>query len=497
MPLSSRSPAFARRRRVLATVVALVGGALLLDAPAASAHEVPARVGIRVLARVDATGTRGPGGLLRIVVRAPLASMRDVEFPVRPDSTLDLARLTPSLREAAELWVAPALGLSADGTPLPTPTITAVRVALPNDRALDGWERALAALRGGGADDPGDPSTAPSVPWTQADMDVLLELPLPDATARIALEPALAHLGVRTTTVLRFTTADGAERAFTWEGNPGRVELDPRWHVAARRFVALGVEHIVIGIDHLLFLLCLVLPFRQLRPLIAIVTAFTVAHSLTLVASALGYAPTAGWFPPLVEVVIAASIVWMALENIIGPRLERRWAMAFGFGLVHGFGFSFALGETLQFAGSHLALSLASFNLGVELGQVALVALAVPLLGVLFRHVVAERMGVVILSAFVAHEAWHWTTERWADVRAFPLAWPAFDALLLAQGLRLLAAGLVVLAVGWGLGGVMRWVIGNGNGRRGDERLETGRLETVSVGGSGASPAGGGVVGRG
>jgi hypothetical protein len=121
----------------------------------------------------------------------------------------------------------------------------------------------------------------------------------------------------------------------------------------------------------------------------------------------------------------------------------------------------------------------------------------VPLLGVLFRHVVAERMGVVILSAFVAHEAWHWTTERWADVRALPLAWPAFDALLLAQGLRLLAAGLVVLAVGWGLGGVMRWVIGNGNGRRGDERLETGRLETVSVVGSGASPAGGGVVGRG
>ena len=123
-------------------------------------------------------------------------------------------------------------------------------------------------------------------------------------------------------------------------------------------FVALGFEHILDGIDHLLFIFCLVIPFRRLRPLVAIVTAFTVAHSITLIASAAGFAPDALWFPPLIEVLIALSIVYMALENIVGAKLERRWLIAFGFGLVHGFGFSFALRESLQFAGTHLATSL-------------------------------------------------------------------------------------------------------------------------------------------
>ena len=86
--------------------------------------------------------------------------------------------------------------------------------------------------------------------------------------------------------------------------------------------------------------------------------------------------------------------------------------IAFGFGLVHGFGFSFALRETLQFAGSHLLTSLLSFNVGVELGQLLVLVLLVPALDLLFRYVVAERMGTIILSALVAHTAWHWMIER-------------------------------------------------------------------------------------
>jgi hypothetical protein len=87
--------------------------------------------------------------------------------------------------------------------------------------------------------------------------------------------------------------------------------------------------------------------------------------------------------------------------------------MAFGFGLVHGFGFSFALRESLQFAGSHLLTSLLSFNLGVELGQLAVLVVMVPALQLLFRFVVSERIGTIILSALIAHSAWHWTGERW------------------------------------------------------------------------------------
>ena len=82
--------------------------------------------------------------------------------------------------------------------------------------------------------------------------------------------------------------------------NSGLVRLDPRWHQAALQFVRLGFSHILDGIDHLLFLFCLVIPFRRLRSLVAIVTSFTVAHSITLIASAYNLAPDALWFPPLI-----------------------------------------------------------------------------------------------------------------------------------------------------------------------------------------------------
>src|SRR5205823_6996123 len=137
------------------------------------------------------------------------------------------------------------------------------------------------------------------------------------------------------------------------------------------------------------------------------VTSFTVAHSITLIASALELGPSALWFPPLIETLIAVSILYMALENIVGSNLRRRWMITFGFGLVHGFGFSFALRQTLQFAGSHLLTSLLSFNLGVELGQLLVLLLLVPALELLFRFGVAERIGTIILSTIIAHTAWH------------------------------------------------------------------------------------------
>ena len=215
--------------------------------------------------------------------------------------------------------------------------------------------------------------------------------------------------------------------------DPGLLRLDPSWHQAALRFVELGFLHILDGTDHLLFLLCLVIPFRRLSSLILLVTSFTVAHSITLIASAFGYAPSALWFPPLVETLIAISILYMALENIVGSNLQRRWMITFVFGLVHGFAFSFVLRETLQFAGPHLLTALLSFNVGVELGQLLVVALLVPALALLFKFV-PERIGTIILSALVAHTAWHWMVERGEQLRQFP--WPPFDAAFVASGMR-------------------------------------------------------------
>jgi uncharacterized membrane-anchored protein YitT (DUF2179 family) len=200
-----------------------------------------------------------------------------------------------------------------------------------------------------------------------------------------------------------------------------------------------------------------VIPFRRFRGLIPIVTSFTVAHSITLIASAYNLGPDALWFPPLIETLIACSIVYMALENIVGgATINRRWIITFGFGLVHGFGFSFALRQTLQFAGSHLLTSLLSFNLGVELGQLLVLILMIPLLEGLFRFVVAERMGTIILSALVAHTGWHWMTERYDKLRQFRFQWPVWNAAMLASLMRWLMAALILAGLIWLISGLLR-----------------------------------------
>jgi len=284
---------------------------------------------------------------------------------------------------------------------------------------------------------------------------VLFAYPIRSEASRFSIHPAFDRLGLRVVTALRFLPPGGAVRAFELSGDPGLVRLDPRWHQAALRFVGLGFRHILDGTDHLLFLLCLVIPFRRLRPLVLVVTAFTAAHSVTLIASAFGLAPDALWFPPLVETLIAASIVYMALENIVVPQPRRRWMIAFAFGLVHGFGFSFALRQTLQFAGSHLLTSLLSFNVGVELGQLLVLALLVPTLDLLFRRAVPERMGTILLSAIVAHTGWHWMIERWDRLRQFRYPWPALNAALLASATRWLMVAVIAAGLAWLLRAVL------------------------------------------
>jgi len=178
-----------------------------------------------------------------------------------------------------------------------------------------------------------------------------------------------------------------------------------------------------------------------------IVTSFTVAHSITLIAASFGFVPDALWFPPLIELLIAPTLIYMALENIIGGNIQRRWIITFAFGLVHGFGFSFALRESLQFAGDHLVTSLLAFNLGVEIGQLAVLIIFLPVLTLLFRHAFAEKIGIIILSALVAHTSWHWMLERGEQLAKFPL--PKFDAAFAAGAVRGLIALLIVGALVW------------------------------------------------
>jgi HupE/UreJ protein len=145
---------------------------------------------------------------------------------------------------------------------------------------------------------------------------------------------------------------------------------------AAAEFVRLGIEHIFTGYDHVLFLLGLLLGAAGLGELLKIVTSFTLAHTLTLVLATLGYVSLDA---RLVESVIALSIAYVAVENLVTDRHARRWIIAFVFGLVHGFGFSNVLRE-LHIPRAVLGWSLASFNVGVELGQVTIVSLLYPAL---------------------------------------------------------------------------------------------------------------------
>jgi hypothetical protein len=399
-----------------------------------SAHDIPRDVTVQGFAKPE-------GHSFKLLVRVPLKAIMDIEFPRKERDYVDLDRVDQSLRDAAMIWLARKIELYEEDRLLPDPRILSTRMSLESDRSFGSYEQALAHVTGPAL------TNDTSIFWEQGILDVLFDYPIQSDQSHFAIHMAFDRLGIRVVTALRFMPPGGVVRPYELEGDAGLVPLDPRWHQAMLRFVTLGFFHILDGTDHLLFLFCLVIPFRRIWTLVPIVTAFTVAHSITLISAAYNYAPGALWFPPLIETLIATSIVYMALENIAVATPHRRWLITFLFGLVHGFGFSFGLQHTMQFAGSHLLMSLLSFNLGVELGQLLVLAVMVPALDVLFRFVVAERMGTIILSAIVAHTAWHWMTDRFDVLRQFP--WPAVTAADAASAIRWLMALIAVLSAAY------------------------------------------------
>ena len=178
--------------------------------------------------------------------------------------------------------------------------------------------------------------------------------------------------------LVRLQRADGTTQVvrLTPSASAFAVEETPRWSAVATTYLGLGVEHILLGLDHLLFVLAMLLLVRSWRRLIATVTAFTVAHSITLAAATLGFVHVP---PQPLEAAIALSIVFVAAEIVHGrmghPGLTARWPwiVAFAFGLLHGLGFASAL-RAVGLPETAIPTALLFFNLGVELGQLAFVA---------------------------------------------------------------------------------------------------------------------------
>src|SRR5581483_1152929 len=193
------------------------------------------------------------------------------------------------------------------------------------------------------------------------------------------------------------------------------VDLGPQAAAAsasvAPSLFRLGVEHILTGYDHLLFLLAVVLIGGPLRAILGVITAFTLAHSVTLAVAASGlWTPR----PTLVEPAIALSIAYVGIENCVAPDVRKRWRLTFLFGLVHGFGFAGALRE-LAFSAAQLPVALASFNVGVEAGQLAVLAIVLPCVTWLGGRAWFARGGVRLASITISAVGFCWFVLRVSD----------------------------------------------------------------------------------
>ena len=277
------------------------------------------------------------------------------------DGRVDAAELDGRRADVTD-YLHRTVGVSASGRAL-----AAVVLALEPGRSRDGRATLEATLRFRGAS------------------------PLRDVVVRC--EP-LTELGADHTTLARID-AGGASREFVFRAGVTYRDA-PGLAATALEFLKLGVVHIFIGYDHIAFLVALLLTGASLAAVIKIITAFTAAHSLTLSLAALDVVTLP---PVLVEAGIALSIVYVAAENLFTTRREGRWIVSFVFGLVHGFGFAAVLKE-LGLPSSALVTSLITFNVGVELAQVAIVAAALPILYALARTrwlVPLTRMASVVI----------------------------------------------------------------------------------------------------
>ncbi|WP_397537110.1 HupE/UreJ family protein [Rummeliibacillus pycnus] len=168
-------------------------------------------------------------------------------------------------------------------------------------------------------------------------------------------------------------------------------------------FLKLGMHHILFGYDHLLFLLSLLIARQSFKQIVATITAFTVAHSITLTFSVLGIINVPA---SIVEPAIALSICYVALENIFRKDISHRWVLTFVFGLIHGMGFADILKE-MNLPKSSLAIDLASFNIGIEIIQLAIVALLLPVLTWVYRSKYSKQVIIGVSSlAFVLGGIW-------------------------------------------------------------------------------------------
>ncbi len=395
------------------TLAALTLAALLLLCPfGALAHNVPDDVTVRVF-------MKPAGNTMRILVRVPVNCLIDTLFPMLgATSFLDLPASAEPASNGAQTWISNILTIHESDTVLQRPQVLKIMLSRGTDPSFATFDSALAHLNG--------PPLPPNalVSWDTGLMDVLLETPIHSDRADFSFVPRFGRLGVKVTNYIAFLPPAGGQRNFVYEGDPPEYRLDPSPGAAARHFAKLGLMHILDETDHVLLLLCLVLLFVRLRALIPFLSAFTVAHSIALLASALIPGDSPAWLPRTVGTLMALFVIYVGLECVVPATPERyRPLIAVSSGLVYGSGFWFFLEPALQYGGSHPTLAALAFNVGIEAGQLLALAVLLPAAMVFFRFAGSRTAWTMVFAGFAAHLAWHRMTER-----AFGLSRVPFDS---------------------------------------------------------------------
>jgi len=249
-------------------------------------------------------------------------------------------------------------------------------------------------------------------------LEVRVEHTLGSAAASTALRSTFHAITDDTHRVIARVERDGRVTPLVFMASEPHHDVpaaSPRWswrasvapEGSARAMLLVGIAHILTGYDHLVFLACLLMAGGSMRSLVGIVSAFTVAHSITLALAAMRIVTPPAQF---VEPAIALSIAYVAIENLVGDPGRRRWPTAFGFGLIHGFGFAGAL-DMLGLPFGQWLTAVLAFNIGVEIGQLAIIAISLPFVVAIAR---SSRHAQVLryASSAVLGLAVFWFVER-------------------------------------------------------------------------------------
>jgi hypothetical protein len=397
------------------------------------AHEVPLEV-------VTFVSVEGPH--LLVLARVPLALLADAHLATRPDGFLDLHVIDGPLRAVAG-DVAKNLDVMEDERPLPMP-MAAWAIVPRADATFDTYDTALARF----ADPRSSVDAGARVDPGKGLLDLRFEYPTTSPGGHFSVRFNGLHVANRAVqTPVRYVTAARTTRTFTVAGGPQRVSLEPGGLTVALQFIRLGVEQLAQSPEHLLFLLCLVIPPRPIRRVLGAFGAFAAAYVAALVASALMPQPIDLPVLLALQTAGAATLVVAGLQNITAPRLVWVRIVSGVFGLADGAISGSAYRDAWMLAGPHTFVSLASFVVPIVLGSLWLLLIVQPVVGLVYRWGLPERIAIILLSAVPVHAGLHGILENGPSLLQVDFANGSPALLVLTRHWQgfLLAFGLALL----------------------------------------------------